>query len=66
MYDKYYELTVKYNKLSNTKKYELQDTYKNNRDLKNIIKTFSNLYNYNDNYIDYYNTIKPFYYIYNY
>lgn len=65
LYDKYYELTEKYNKLSNTKKYKIPNTIKSDRYLKNLVNTFTNLYGDSTNYIDY-NTITPFYYFYKY
>ena len=65
LYDKYYELAEKYNKLSGTKKYKVPDTYESDKLLKNFVNKFGNLYGDSTNYNDYY-TIKPFYYTYNY
>lgn len=66
LHDKYYESVDKYNKLSGTKKYKVPDTYESDKLLKNFVNKFANLYGDSTNYIDYYNTIKPYYYIYNY
>lgn len=46
LYDKYSELASKYNKLSNTKKYKLPATYKNEIDYINLVNTFPKLYDY--------------------